>query len=177
MNKIKKLGILIASSLLAVSLCSCDIFNGLIDSSDSSQNIFNSSSEKDTSSDASAVFKFAIVTDDKLTFSQGQGVYMLELDQGETYQINATFESDKNLEVKYLLEDGTAVTVNSTGLVKAKDNLPDGGSAVVRAVLTENNIVLANQYIAVFVRGKQQGQPRITFNDGNMTLDSQGRYC
>ena len=178
MKKIKKLGILIASSLLAVSLCSCDIFNGLInDSSSDEQSSLNDTSYNQPSSDGSAEFSFTIVTDDKLTFSQGQGVYMLELNQGETYQINATYQSDKSLEVKYILQDGSTVTVNSTGLVKAKDNLPDGGSAVVRAVLTENDIVLANQYITVFVRGNQQGQPRITFNDGNMTIDNQGRYC
>lgn len=177
MNKIKKLGIIIASSLLAVSLCSCDIFNGLLDSSNVATSSLNNTSTKDSSSDASIDFSFAIVTDNKLTFSEGQGVYMLELDQGETYQINATYQSDKNLEVKYLLQDGSAVTVNSTGLVKAKDNLPNGGSAVVRAVLAENDIVLANQYISVFVRGNSQGQPRITFNDGNLSLDNQGNYC
>lgn len=178
MKKIKKLGILIASSILAVSLCSCEIFNGLINSDSSEQTSINASSENNnSSSDPAGVYKFAFVTDDKLTFSEGQGVYMLRLAQGETYQINATFESDKNLEVKYLMEDGTAVTVNSTGLVTAKDNLPNGGSAVVRAVLTENNLVLANQYITVFVSGESQAKPRITFNDGNMTVDSMGYYC
>lgn len=177
MKRIKKFGILIVSSLLAVSLCSCDIFGGLINSDSSEQTSINASSENTSSSNPNGVYKFAFVTDDKLTFSEGQGVYMLRLAQGETYQINATFESDKNLEVKYLMEDGTAVTVNSTGLVTAKDNLPDGGSAVVRAVLTENNIVLANQYITVFVSGESQAKPRITFNDGNMTVDSMGYYC
>ena len=141
MNKIKKLGILIASSLLAVSLCSCDIFNGLIDSSDSSQNIVNSSSEKDTSSDASAVFKFAIVTDDKLTFSQGQGVYMLELDQGETYQINATVNADAtNKTLSYSTNKNSVASVSNTGLITAKAE----GNAVITVTTADGNTATVN---------------------------------
>lgn len=176
MKRIKRLGIVAITSLLAISLSGCEIFDGILNPS-TSENSVNSSTDNNTSSDSSVDFKFGFETDDKLTYSQGQEVYMLELDQGEQYQITAKYESDKSLEVKYLIENGTAVTVSASGLVKAKDNLPDGGSAVIRSVLVENDIVLANQYIATFVRGENQNKPRITFNDGNLTLDNQGNYC